>query len=148
MTIQDLPRFEAFEEWEVQLAPGTKPKAKRKKAVSSAADTAALIIAVEAEWKLLRRLVKVLASAGSWIGDAIWENIAEWFRDLRRRIITFALGALVGGGGYAHQEYNLFGLKREAPTTVAPAPKLPAANDNADPWHAEVHRETKRAARK
>ncbi len=137
MTIQDLPRFEAFEEWEVQLAPGKKPKAKRKS--TTAATVSPAVVATEAEWKLLRRLVKTLVSAGRWVGDAIWEMIAEWFRDLRSRIITVALGALMGGG-YAYQEYNLFGLKSEAKPPVA-------ANDNLNHWATEVHPEPKRSAR-
>lgn len=137
MTVQDLPRFEAFEEWEVQLAPGEKPKAKRKSTVASTVPSA--VVAAEAEWKLLRRVVKTLVSVGGWVGDAVWEMIAEWFRDLRRRIITLALGALMGGG-YAHQEFNLFGLRSEAKPPVA-------ANDNLNHWKTEVHPQSKRATR-
>jgi len=128
MTVQDLPRFAAFEEWGFQLAPGRKPKAKQKDATAPAAPQ---VTAVDSEWKLLRRVIKLLGSAGCWIVDAVWENIAEWFRDLRRRIITLVLGALMGGG-YAHEAHNLFGLKYEARPPAA-------ANDNIDNWKTEVH---------
>lgn len=151
MTVhQDLPRFAAFEEWVLQPSPEKKPKAPKKKLMMSVAVVnAPSVVAVEVEWKLLRRFMDAIISACGWVGNAVWNFLADCLWELRQHLVKLVVGgAITGGVALAHFEFNAFDLKHEAPKAVVPAPTQPAANDNLNHWTTQVHPEPKRAARK